>query len=715
MAQDIKQKIVLEGEKEYNAAIKEAQRNLKTLRSELKAESAELGKNATAQQKAEVKTKSLQKQIAEQEKIVKANKAALEEVREKYGDNAEVVAKWEQKLNESRAALANMKNSLDEVGNSFKKVDSDANMGIVATKSFADSLQSVGDAAGGIAGALENAFTGVLDVIRGAVSDLWSDMMGIAAKADNYLDLSEFLGATPAEVQKWDRAMKAVGGDMSTITNMITRMRSGGQDNLIAEWFGVRGENYKDDLQYVQAVLDSMSQKKAGMVESGTWAKAMGEIFGAKKVQDIDGILSDWSDILVALGQFDTEEGGVGISDEDLQTMGQLYNQVGLLQEKWNAFKESAESKIFGQLALDLTGNAQGVLDGLIAFMGADNDADREKAIQQIEDNMTAFFTRLGEAIEEAAKALDKVGGDLADSDNGYVAMIGKALQALSDVLEWMTKPESVDQIKKFFETLFVVWTGAKVTRAIANILSFVGNLKLLGMFGATSTAASAAAAGTTAGASWGAAFGSAIMKASPFLAFLYTLLKPGEGAGTNWDQLYDEETGLLTDAGKEAGLIDETVDLNSAEGRKAQAVESGLVTAFQYDYLQDLWDAYRTLRNGGNVPGWDELFKNTEKMFGNDELFKDFMTMFQEFIDTEEGKNAEDLPLNWFTPQDTWNNNDSGGLSTSDINKFGAIPGQMLTAVRSGVSGIKVTMDGQTVGTLVAPYVSEIIARDAV
>ena len=42
----IKQRIELEGEKEYNAALAEARRNLKTLRSELKAETAELGSNA---------------------------------------------------------------------------------------------------------------------------------------------------------------------------------------------------------------------------------------------------------------------------------------------------------------------------------------------------------------------------------------------------------------------------------------------------------------------------------------------------------------------------------------------------------------------------------------------------------------------------------------------------------------------------------------------
>ena len=112
MANDIKQRIVLDGEKEYSNALKEAQRNLKVLRSELKAETAELGKNATEQQKNETRLKNLQKQIREQEKVVKTYEAALQEVKDKYGDNEEAVAKWEVKLNDARTALANMKNQL---------------------------------------------------------------------------------------------------------------------------------------------------------------------------------------------------------------------------------------------------------------------------------------------------------------------------------------------------------------------------------------------------------------------------------------------------------------------------------------------------------------------------------------------------------------------------------------------------------------------------
>ena len=174
---DIRQKIVLEGEKEYSAALKEAQRNLKVLRSELKAETAELGKNATAQEKNEAKVKNLQKQIKEQEKVVRTYENALKEVKEKYGDNADAVAKWEVKLNEARATLGNMKSDLDNVGNSFKNVDSNAQMGVVAAKSFADSLQSIGTAADSISGALESAFSSVLGVISDAISDLWEEVM----------------------------------------------------------------------------------------------------------------------------------------------------------------------------------------------------------------------------------------------------------------------------------------------------------------------------------------------------------------------------------------------------------------------------------------------------------------------------------------------------------------------------------------------------------
>ena len=188
----IRQRIELEGEKEYNAALAEARRNLKTLRSELKAETAELGANATAQQKSEVKTRNLQKQIKEQEKVVKTYRDALAEVKKKYGDNDEAVAKWEQKLNEARATLAGMKNSLDQVDTSMKKLDADAQMGTVAAKSFADSIGRIGDIGNSVADSIEGIFTNVVNSVRETITAIWGDIVDLAARSNSMVDLAGY-------------------------------------------------------------------------------------------------------------------------------------------------------------------------------------------------------------------------------------------------------------------------------------------------------------------------------------------------------------------------------------------------------------------------------------------------------------------------------------------------------------------------------------------
>ena len=50
-------------------------------------------------------------------------------------------------------------------------------------------------------------------------------------------------------------------------------------------------------------------------------------------------------------------------------------------------------------------------------------------------------------------------------------------------------------------------------------------------------------------------------------------------------------------------------------------------------------------------------------------------------------------------------------GITNDSLNRFNNLPGRIESAVGKGVSGIKVQLDGSTVGRLVAPYVSEYIA----
>ena len=98
----------------------------------------------------------------------------------------------------------------------------------------------------------------------------------------------------------------------------------------------------------------------------------------------------------------------------------------------------------------------------------------------------------------------------------------------------------------------------------------------------------------------------------------------------------------------------------------------------------------------------------------GNEKLLGDISGWLERLLASfSENKNSEGFnAMDWQDLPSTWWKNPNQ-LTSGDIQGFRALPGLMSSAVRNGVSGIRVSLDGQTVGSLVAPYVSQYIARD--
>lgn len=497
----IAQKIVLEGEKEYSAALKEAQRNLKVLRSELKAETAELGKNATEQQKNETRSKNLQKQIKEQEKVVRAYEKALKEVKENYADNEEAISRWEIKLNNARTALANMRNDLESTGEAFKDVDKDAEKATVATKSFADAFASIADVGDTVSSAIGKTFLTITGVLRDTVSEIWGEIVDLAAKANATSDLAGYWGTSTTEIQKWQNAVDSTFNSFSDLNSIVSKLVLGGKEKKITELLGISDVNYTNKWDYAMAVMDEIYQK-ASQGEDVT--PIYEQIFGEKRSQAVMDLVNDWGKIRESLEHYDTENGGLGMSKEQLDTMSEVAEKVARLKRDWKAFKESFIAGAFGKLTLDLTGNLQGALDALISFMNADSAEERTQAIEDFKQNLTDFFKRLGEAIREAAKAIGEVGDELKNSEDGTLKLIGQVLSGLSKALEWFTDENNIELVLKGLRALADFWVAGKGLQFASKIASVAANIKTIKMFGhigAGGTSASAAAeAGATAG-----------------------------------------------------------------------------------------------------------------------------------------------------------------------------------------------------------------------
>jgi len=724
VANDIKQRIVLEGEKEYSAAIKEAKRNLGVLRSELKAETAELGKNATAQEKNAAKVKNLQKQIAEQEKVVKTYESALKEVKEKYGDNEEAIAKWEVKLNDARTALANMKNSLSDTDTGIKQTTTDMNTGVTAANSLADSFSKLGEIGASVAGSIEGIFTSIIGTISKTVQSVWAELIDVASKSDNYLDLASYFGSTATEVQKWDSAMKSANGSLDTVTSLITKLKYSGKNKEIATWFGISDENYTNDLQYFQVVMQRMFEMREEMVKAGTWDKAMTDIFGNKKGFDVEGVLSDWDVILAGLDRFNADEGGFGLKEDQITKMGELATQVATLKESWEKLKEMATVELFGNLALNITGNLQNIVDAFKEYFQAENDSDREEAIQKIEANIIEIFTHIKDAIGKGIALLGELATELKESGDPTAQLLGEILGKIVDALQWFANPDNWGAVQKGFEALIGLWAVGKIASALGHMASFGSHLTTIGrFFGLGNTGSTEGAAASSASAQGGAPAVGGLMNnlvtgaSVNFLFDQYTKITDNLESmveGLNLDGLSDAEKRKKIDmfafgmTEEEYEAIQNNSTTGTAGGHSFEVPEEQ--THASYGFTEAMRTAAETfwdqLRDDGMFSDaeWDEFEKAFEN---NPEQWDKINQLIDELADgITFDQYSEDLPADWWTGgSSNSENEDNTGLTSAIV----GLPKN----VASAVSNIKVIMDGQEVGTLVAPYVSESIARN--
>lgn len=114
---DIGPKISVEGESEYRKQMQNIIQQQKEYSSELNLVTAQLGKNATAQQKASSIASVLKKQIQNQESALSAQNTMLQKAVTKWGDASKEASGFRTAVNKTSAELATLKSRLSDAEN----------------------------------------------------------------------------------------------------------------------------------------------------------------------------------------------------------------------------------------------------------------------------------------------------------------------------------------------------------------------------------------------------------------------------------------------------------------------------------------------------------------------------------------------------------------------------------------------------------------------
>lgn len=160
-AREISTTIKLDGEKAFNAALREAQREMRVMASDLKAAAAEFEFAGDKQQLLTAKSRTLRDEIAQQDKIVVALTQSVKDSAEKYGDASKQTDGYRIKLSNATATLFKLKQQLAETDREAEELGRDS------TRVGRQIKDGIGDAA-------EDASESLDDMIQKLSSDVGS-------------------------------------------------------------------------------------------------------------------------------------------------------------------------------------------------------------------------------------------------------------------------------------------------------------------------------------------------------------------------------------------------------------------------------------------------------------------------------------------------------------------------------------------------------------
>lgn len=476
---NIGSRLQLDGEQEYRKALNDAYRSLRVLRSELKAETAELGRNATAQEKDQKKVESLKKQIQQQKEIVETLQKALEDSRKEYADNAEVQDKWEEKLNKAREALARMQNELGSTQDELKSFSSEmgsvgesSERSVSAVVNLNDALGSIKGLAGGVGETLSGIFSSTVETMEAMVDKMF-ELMGKAwSAAGDWKQLATIWGGSTEDIERVMTGMQLQGVDTGEVTSgiqkLVTNTDNGNKETMAAlKALGISEKDYSNHWDYFMAVMQELSMRRHNGKDVTTLTTAL---FGDKAGYGMTDVVDNWNE---ALNKYDQDVMGTGLHlyDDEIEALDGVAHKIQEVQALWDVLKTNIGAKLSDVLNIDaLSEDALSILRDFATIFsesstGEMSEERKAELVMKLDTDIQTLLNDIKAALENLGGFLQELGGSLEDSDNPIVSFMGKLINNTGKLLEWVGT--NGDTIISWLDRMLPLMAANKVSEAV--------------------------------------------------------------------------------------------------------------------------------------------------------------------------------------------------------------------------------------------------------
>lgn len=341
--------IVLDGEKEYKAALRDINAAQKENRSELALTAAQYDENDTSIAALTARQKVLTDAVELQQRKVATLRGAMAKAAEVYGENSAQTRSWQIQLNYAEADLEKMTRAVQENDAAMQRAERNG-------ASLANAVNAIADAAGV---SIPPALQGMVDKLDGVSASgaaLVTTLVGVttaftkcstnaAVWADDILTLSQTTNLSVEELQRLQYASNFVDVEVDTLANSMTKM----EKNMLSAASGTGSAadafaqlkvrvtdghgNLRDMEDTFYEIVDAL-----GKVENETERDALAMTLLGKSAKDLNPLINAGSGYLRELGD-EAERVGAVLDDDDVQELGKLKDEMDSLNVQMDATK----------------------------------------------------------------------------------------------------------------------------------------------------------------------------------------------------------------------------------------------------------------------------------------------------------------------------------------------------------------------------------------
>lgn len=482
MANELKTRIVLEGEAAYTRAMSQAASEIRTLNAEQRLAEAQFKATGDAQAHAATQARILKDQIAAQQRAVDAAEKAIADLTAQGVEpNAAAMLKWRTKLANARSMLTTLQTKLNGVESDLKEDTTEFGKAGTAAEDYQESLSKIGGTINTQA-AIEsiNKITGAIENTVRMAARATKAVIGMASDAGKWADevktTSEQMGVDPETLQSWQYASMFIDTEVTDIAKSwqdITKRFGDGNNDFgvgLAK-MGIRIQDTSGKFLSADKVFWNIIDHLHGMTDENKRAAKATEIFG-NDWQKLMPLINAGSQAYMALAEEGREVAVV--SNDNVDALGEMDDSFNGLQARFMKLKLDTLAK--------MAPTFENVANALSKAVTALDEFIQSEEGQQALEN-------LGSALEEIINQF--IGVD-ENGENGFEKLVENAkgvVEGLNGALIWLK--DNAGSIKTALTVIGAGYAGLYVADGVLTFMQLLKTTplnKISAMFGGGST-----------------------------------------------------------------------------------------------------------------------------------------------------------------------------------------------------------------------------------